>query len=76
MQSSRLDTLQRRVLVALDAPSKDSGFSALTLSWVLKQQSLQAMASASGLTEDDTRDLLAFRDELIRRLMDAARPDP
>jgi len=60
----------------LDAPKKDSGFSPLTLAWVLKQQPLAAIGSTAGLDAVTTNQLLVFRDELVERVMASARPSP
>jgi hypothetical protein len=59
-----------------DAPRKDGGFSPLTLAWVLRQQPLHAMASATAIAGDVAAELVRFRDELVRQLLDVARPPP
>lgn len=58
-----------------DAPSKDSGFSPLTLSWVLRQPAMSLALSAVGLDDAARAELLAFRQDLIERVMRAAVPD-
>lgn len=52
-----------------DAPRRDSGFSPLTLAWVLRDFDLRSMASAAGLDESSVRDLEAFKEALIERLV-------
>lgn len=56
-----------------DAPSKDGGFSALTLGWALSEWDVAQVARDAGLG-DRARDLERFRDELVRRVA-AERPD-
>lgn len=58
-----------------DAPSKDAGFSALTLAWVLKGYDPRPAATALGMTEEHREELVAFRDWLIDRLTQAAAPE-
>lgn len=60
----------------VDAPRKDGGFSPLTLAWLLKELALERAALAEGWPEERTRALAAFREALIARLRDLARPDP
>lgn len=55
-----------------DAPRRDRGFSPLTLAWVLRDFDLKAMASAAGLDESSVRDLEAFKESLIERLVTPA----
>lgn len=57
-----------------DAPKKDSGFSPVTLAWVLKRQPLAAMLQAAELPSAQRAEAVAFRDEFVQRLMGAARP--
>lgn len=58
-----------------DAPKKDGGFSALTLAWVLKDFAAARFAQALGWSEDEGRDLEAFRQRLIARLVAATAPE-
>jgi len=58
-----------------DAPSKDAGFSALTLAWVLKGYDPRHAASALGMSSERAAELVAFRDWLIDRLTRAAAPE-
>ena len=58
-----------------DAPSRDAGFSALTLAWVLKGYDPRPAATALGMSEERAADLVAFRDWLIDRLTQAAAPE-
>jgi hypothetical protein len=59
----------------LDAPKKDAGFSPLTFSWVLRQPTIAFALDAAGFDAAARTELLAFRDELIDRVMRAAVPD-
>ena len=58
-----------------DAPERDSGFSPLTLAWVLRGMPLTEMAAAVGWTEKQMRGLDRFRENLVDRLTRAADPD-
>jgi hypothetical protein len=58
-----------------DAPKKDTGFSALTLAWVLHSFETVPLARALGWTEEQAADVDAFRQRLIERLTRIARPD-
>lgn len=58
-----------------DAPSKDAGFSALTLAWVLKGYDPRPASVALGLNEETTAALIEFRDWLIDQLTRATAPD-
>lgn len=51
------------------APMKDSGFSPLTLAWVLRDFDVAAMAGSVGLTNAEIGRLDAFRARLIERLV-------
>lgn len=57
-----------------DAPSKDAGFSPLTLAWVLKEFDLRPAATALGLSTEYGEQLSSFRDWLIDRLTRSAGP--
>lgn len=52
-----------------DAPSKDGGFSPLTLAWVLERVDVRRMANAVGVSENEAERLDAFRQSLIDRLI-------
>lgn len=52
-----------------DAPSKDGGFSALTLGWVLSRWDVAEVSREAGMAERATA-LESFRDELLRRSAD------
>jgi hypothetical protein len=56
------------------APRKDSGFSALTVAWLLRDFPLDRLAHASGWTEELTRDLDSFRQQLLTRLLSDSAP--
>lgn len=51
-----------------DAPTRDGGFSAMTLAWVLRGLPLAALARSAHIDEAETERLLSFRDGLIQRL--------
>jgi hypothetical protein len=57
-----------------DAPRKDSGFSALTLGWVLRELPLAAAARAEGWPQARVDQLEEFRVELIDELSRWTRP--
>jgi predicted nucleotidyltransferase component of viral defense system len=50
------------------APQRDSGFSPLTLAWVLRDLDLTAIASSAGIAVDAVSGLEAFRSALIETL--------
>lgn len=58
-----------------DAPQRDAGFSALTLAWVLRELPVARMAEVEGLRAEETAELVEFRDGLVQRLTELARPD-
>lgn len=58
-----------------DAPKKDSGFSALTLAWVLQSFEPHPLARALNWKDDQTKRIDAFRLELIERLTRISRPE-
>jgi hypothetical protein len=58
-----------------DAPSKDSGFSILTLTWLVKDLPIRPVGSSDGWSEERITALEEFRASLIERLGDLARPD-
>ncbi len=57
-----------------DAESKDGGFSAATLAWVLKGMPLRALGQAAGASEADIAARLEFRDQLVPLLVEKSRP--
>jgi hypothetical protein len=57
-----------------DAPTRDTGFSAMTLAWVLRGMPLSEVAATSGLSEKDRDELTRFRDDLVDRLTRATDP--
>ena len=58
-----------------DAPSKDAGFSPLTLAWVLKGYDPRAAAKALGGDAAHTEELQSFREWLIDQLTASAAPE-
>jgi hypothetical protein len=59
-----------------DAPKKDTGFSAMTLAWVLHGFEVGPLAGALGWSQSQTAAADAFRHELIDRLMKISKPEP
>ena len=57
-----------------DAPREDAGFSPLTLAWVIKDFRVERLAQAAGQAPEAVPALVAFRDDLVERLVDLARP--
>lgn len=57
-----------------DAPRKDAGFSPLTLAWVLEGLPVARLAAAIRLDTAAAARLERFRDELVSRLVQTARP--
>lgn len=62
----------RRALA--DAPRKDGGFSPLTLAWVLRSFEAGALAREAGWPPEKAEALVAFRDQLVERLVAEAAP--
>lgn len=58
-----------------DAPKKDTGFSPLTLAWLLKDLSIEAIGRAEGWPEDRITEIVRFREEAIANLGDLSRPE-
>lgn len=59
-----------------EAPRKDGGFSPLMLAWILRGASIQEMAPVGGLSSAEQVELEQFRDDLVARLTQMARPEP
>lgn len=57
-----------------DAPSKDGGFSPLTLAWVLESFDPRPLGLSLGVAEEEVSDLQAFKRELVERLTRIAKP--
>jgi Nucleotidyl transferase AbiEii toxin, Type IV TA system len=60
---------QRLDVAIADAPRRDSGFSPLTLAWLLRDFDVNGLAKAAGLDDADAERLDAFRQQLIDRLI-------
>lgn len=58
-----------------DAPKKDAGFSAMMLAWVLHTFETGPLARAMDWSEEQTAGVDAFRQQLIDRLTQIARPE-
>jgi len=58
-----------------DAPRKDAGFSTPTLAWVLEQFPVEALARALGRSSDEAEQLGRFREELVREVLSASKPE-
>lgn len=57
-------------LAIADAPRRDSGFSPLTLAWVLRDLKIRDLAAAAGVDDETAARLDAFRKSLIDRLIE------
>lgn len=57
-----------------DAPRKDSGFSPLTLAWLLKDLSIQGPGRAEGWSEERLTALERFRRSLLETIGEGSRP--
>jgi len=57
-----------------DCPQKDAGFSALTLSWALRDWPVTKLAIGAGIDSENSKRLERFRDDLTNRLLTIARP--
>lgn len=62
----------RRALIA--AETKDGGFSAATLAWVLKDMPVRAVGAASGAPPAQIEAMCRFRDQLTKDLVALSRP--
>lgn len=58
-----------------DASRKDGGFSPLTLSWVLNGLQPRSLARVAGLDPGRAEELEAFRDSLVRQILDLSSPE-
>jgi hypothetical protein len=59
-----------------DAPRQDAGFSPLTFGWSVRGIPLRSLARSLGWADGEIAALETFRDELVERVVQAARPDP
>jgi len=59
-----------------EAPRKDSGFSPLTLAWLLHDMAVERMALAEGRPAEEVARLLALRRDLGERISRLADPRP
>jgi hypothetical protein len=62
-------------LAVQQAPSKDAGFSAITLAWVLRSFPVTTVAAAAGWSADQALGLQQYRDELVDFLARRAFPN-
>jgi hypothetical protein len=58
-----------------DCPAQDGGFSPLTFSWVVRGLPIERLARAGGRTDVDVAQLVAFRDQLVDRVLAVAHPE-
>jgi hypothetical protein len=58
-----------------DCPRQDGGFSPMTLSWSLRSLPLERLGSASGWSTERIDALSRFRDALLDKVLQEARPD-
>ena len=63
----------RRALT--DAPKKDSGFSPMTLAWLLKDLPIQKVGRGEGWSEDRIAVVEQFRESLLAELGELSRPE-
>lgn len=59
---------------AEDAPRVDTGFSPLTLAWVLRGLAVEKLARMAGIEGEAAAELARFRDGLVAELVRLARP--
>lgn len=59
-----------------DAPTKDGGFSRLTLAWVLRDLNIRPLATAAGWQIEEIEEIERFQQWLIDHLTSTARPPP
>lgn len=57
-----------------DCPRQDAGFSPLTFSWAMKGLAVDRLARALGWSDEETAELVRFRDELVDRVVAASHP--
>ncbi|HUH04813.1 MAG TPA: nucleotidyl transferase AbiEii/AbiGii toxin family protein [Kofleriaceae bacterium] len=58
-----------------DCPDQDGGFSPLTFSWAARGLAIGRLGRALGWSQAPVEDLERFRDELVDRILAAAKPD-
>ena len=58
-----------------DAPRRDSGFSCLTLAWLLREFPVARLAAAEKVPESQAIELDAYRQSLVERLLAWGQPD-
>lgn len=58
-----------------DAPRKDAGFSAATLAWVLSDASVDAGLRSGAVSAQEAEELLRFRQQLVKALMQSGHPE-
>jgi len=58
----------------LDAAQKDTGFSPLTLAWVLRDLPIDALGKVAQLSKDEILKLHEFRDWFIEKVTAASSP--
>lgn len=57
-----------------DCPLQDAGFSPLTFGWSMRGLRVDRLAAALGLPQPEVTKLEQFRDELVERVVAAAKP--
>ncbi|MDE3046336.1 MAG: nucleotidyl transferase AbiEii/AbiGii toxin family protein [Verrucomicrobiota bacterium] len=57
-----------------DAAKKDTGFSPLTLAWVLRELPVDALGQAMKLSKEEVLKLYNFRDWFLERLLEVSSP--
>ena len=64
-----IESGENLTLAMADAPRRDSGFSPLTLAWVLRDFDVLSLAKATNLDRETSDRLDAFRIALIAQLI-------
>jgi len=58
-----------------DCPKQDAGFSPLTFGWAVRGLPVRRLAKSLGWSDAIIDELERFRDELVERVVTAARPE-
>lgn len=58
-----------------DCPRQDGGFSPMTLSWSMRALPIERLAASSGWSTERIDALCRFRDALLDRILERAKPD-
>ena len=58
-----------------DCPGQDAGFSPMTLAWAIRALPFERLALALGWSTDRIESAVRFKDALVDRILETARPD-